>query len=81
MEIIRAVLCKVLFGYKFIEYRNAPDLNDEFGIDLAVRGERVLVGAPRDDTARPEFGAAYLFDSTTGSLLQTFLNPNPCPYR
>jgi hypothetical protein len=38
-----------------------------------------LVGAPFDDTAGPDTGAAYLFDGATGALLQTFLVPGAVP--
>ena len=54
-----------------------PGGNDEFGRSLAALGTNVLIGAPLDDTAAPDAGAAYLFDSNTGGLLQTFNNPNP----
>jgi len=36
-----------------------------------------LVGAYSDDTVVDGAGAAYLFDGSTGALLQTFLNPTP----
>jgi hypothetical protein len=50
---------------------------DQFGSSVAISGNNVLVGAPKDDTGAADAGAAYLFDGTTGSLLQTFLNPTP----
>jgi hypothetical protein len=42
----------------------------------AFGSDRVLIGAPRDNTAAPLGGAAYLF-STNGDLLTTFTNPDP----
>jgi len=48
-----------------------------FGSSVAAVGGKVLVGAPRDDTAGTDVGAAYLFDGATGTLLQTFLPPSP----
>ena len=48
-----------------------------FGESVGAMGSNPLVGADLDDTAGPDAGAAYLFDGTTGNLLQTFLNPNP----
>ena len=48
-----------------------------FGISVAAVGDNVLVGAHWDDTGAENTGAAYLFDSVTGELLQTFLNPTP----
>ena len=54
-----------------------PGTFDFFGWSLSAVGTAVVVGAPRDDTAVPDAGAAYLFDGATGTLLQTFLPPNP----
>ena len=48
-----------------------------FGDAVGAVGSNPLVGAPTDDTAGPDAGAAYLMDGTTGNLLQTFVNPNP----
>ena len=48
-----------------------------FGQSVGAMGSNPLVGADLDDTAGPDAGAAYLFDGTTGNLLQTFFNPNP----
>ena len=38
-----------------------PDAGDEFGIAIAIDGDTVLVGAPRDDENAPDSGAAYVF--------------------
>ncbi|MCI0694202.1 PKD domain-containing protein [candidate division KSB1 bacterium] len=56
-----------------------PVLSDQFGFAVAGAGNNVLVGAPFDDSGVTNAGAAYLFDGTTGGLLQTFLNPAPGP--
>ena len=53
-----------------------PEVGDGFGCVAAV-GDNILVGAPNDDTAAEDAGAAYLFDGTTGGLLRTFANPTP----
>jgi hypothetical protein len=34
---------------------------DEFGIDIALNGDTILVGAHRDDGIAPDAGAAYVF--------------------
>jgi len=52
-----------------------PADNDRFGWCVAAVGGNVLVGAPLDDTDGYNAGAAYLFDGSTGALLQTFHNP------
>jgi FG-GAP repeat protein len=49
-----------------------PGPNDLFGISIAVFGNKVLIGAPNDDTAASDAGAAYLFNGDTGQLLHTF---------
>jgi len=53
-----------------------PEAGDYFGHRVAAMGDNVLVGAYRDNTAGQYAGAVYLFDGSTGDLLQTFLNPN-----
>jgi len=52
-----------------------PEPGDQFGSAVAAAAANVLIGAPGDDTAALDTGAAYLFDAGTGTLLQTFLNP------
>jgi len=52
-----------------------PGDRDSFGSSVAGVGtDRVLIGAPHDDTGARNAGAAYLF-STSGALLTTFTNP------
>jgi hypothetical protein len=54
-----------------------PEAADYFGIGLAALGsDRVLVGAPYDDTTATNAGIVYLFH-TNGTLLTTITNPNP----
>jgi outer membrane protein assembly factor BamB len=54
-----------------------PAANDLFGTSVAISGNLVLIGAHLDDTSATDAGSAYLFDVTTGNLLQTFSNPTP----
>jgi hypothetical protein len=54
-----------------------PTASDNFGFDIALFGNRALISTINDDTAALNAGAAYLFDTTTGLLLHTFLNPTP----
>jgi hypothetical protein len=54
-----------------------PAVGDLFGYAVAAVGsDRVLIGAPLDDTGATDSGAAYLFN-TNGALLTTFTNPTP----
>ena len=39
---------------------------DLFGSSVAISGNTVIVGAPRDDTTDIDAGAAYLFDASNG---------------
>jgi len=48
---------------------------DEFGNAVAISGNSVLIGAPRDDTFGIDVGQAHLFDASTGALLRTFDDP------
>ena len=55
-----------------------PEVGDRFGQSVAGSGGDVLVGAPLKDVGGIlNAGAAYLFDGTTGDLLQTYSNPFP----
>ena len=54
-----------------------PAAYDFFGLAFATLGsDRILVGAPNDDTMATNAGAVYLFH-TNGTLLTTISNPNP----
>ncbi len=57
-----------------------PNAWDSFGSSVASVGDKVLVAAPGADAGADGTGAAYLFDSGTGELLATFLNPDPDAY-
>lgn len=56
-----------------------PQPDDYFGAAIASVGDWVLIGAPGSlgigQSNRP--GSAYLFNSVTGDLIQSFRNPNP----
>lgn len=54
-----------------------PDEVDLFGEAVALDGNRVLIGARADSSLASAAGRAYLFDASTGALLQTFENPTP----
>ncbi|MGD1717682.1 FG-GAP repeat protein, partial [Dapis sp. BLCC M172] len=49
---------------------------DLFGDSVALRDNLALIGAPEDDENGSNSGSAYLFDTTTGSLLQKFTAPD-----
>ncbi len=42
-----------------------PNTGDSFGVDLGIRGNRVIVGAQGDDAISSNSGAAYIFDAIT----------------
>ena len=48
---------------------------DGFGFDFAISGDDILIGAPQEDLFGNDAGAAYLFNATTGELMQTLSSP------
>jgi len=54
----------------------SPMVNDYFGEEVAIDGDRVLISAPlankKAETGLLAWGAVYLFQASTGKLLQTF---------
>ena len=56
---------------KIVSTDNAS--GDAFGHDVALsqNGDRLLVGAPRDDDTQTDNGAIYIFDRTNGVWTQT----------
>jgi hypothetical protein len=55
-----------------------PNLNIGDSLSAgAIEGNKVLISAPGNDTFGSNSGIVYLFDATSGSLLQTFSHPNP----
>ncbi|MCB9965201.1 MAG: FG-GAP repeat protein [Rhodospirillales bacterium] len=56
----------------------APTASDYFGYSVAVSGTTAVVGAYLDDPGGVSgAGSAYVFDTTTGTLLATLNNPDP----
>ena len=47
--------------------------SEEFGVSVSLSGNKVLIGALRILDGR--LGAGYLYDGSTGKLLQTFYDP------
>jgi len=59
-------------------FRNpTPAPHDGFGNAVAIFNGKVMVGAANDDTGATDSGSAYLFSTTSGSLLRTYTNPVP----
>jgi len=54
-----------------------PSAGEYFGWSLAFAGSRILVAAPGGDVGGPDAGAAYVFETSTGSLLYTLQKPLP----
>ncbi len=54
-----------------------PHDGDWFGASVAADGPNLLVGAPLDHVGDVSGGGAYLFDGSTGKLLQSFYKPAP----
>ena len=54
-----------------------PAVGDQFGFVGHNGWGQCVDQCAGDDTGATDAGAAYLFDGTTGVLLQTILNPSP----
>ena len=48
-----------------------------FGFSVAIDGNRVVIGASARDASGNETGRSYVFDATTGNLIQTLEDPTP----
>jgi cysteine-rich repeat protein len=48
---------------------------DGFGASVALNGDDLIVGAPGGDDGVGDAGFVYVFEASTGQLLQTFRNP------
>ncbi|NOX59839.1 MAG: hypothetical protein GXP29_13420 [Planctomycetes bacterium] len=55
----------------------SPAANDSFGASVAGLSNKIVIGAPLDDTDGPNVGSAYLADAATGAILWTVAKPNP----
>jgi len=62
--------------HAFQKPKKATFLGFNIGCVTAV-GDNIFVGAPEDDTGAKNAGAVYMYDSKTGQLQHTFLNPTP----
>lgn len=54
-----------------------PGAGDAFGIAVAIDGGVIAVGAPNDDEFATDAGAVFLFDATTGSLIEKLTGELP----
>lgn len=54
-----------------------PARGDSFGSSVAVAGNRLAVGASGKSLSGADGGVVFVFDLTTGDLLQSILNPTP----
>ncbi|MEA5510515.1 PEP-CTERM sorting domain-containing protein [Crocosphaera sp. UHCC 0190] len=66
------------FAFEFDKKLLAPDgaSSDQFGSSVSLSGNTALVGSPYDDDNGSGSGSAYLFDATTGTLLQKLTAPD-----
>ena len=60
----------------------APDSDSEdiFGVSVAIDGNHALIGASGDDDNGRKSGSAYLFDVSTGDLIQKIVAPDTNSY-
>jgi len=57
----------------------STDIDDEFGLTIALFDNNLLIGALEDDTFGPNQGIVYLVEISTGNILRTFQDPTPNP--
>lgn len=57
-----------------------PKFDDWFGGSIDEFNGNVLIGCAKDDIDAWNSGAAYLFDSSTGDILQTYRHPDPAAF-
>ena len=62
------------FDKKLLASDGAAD--DQFGLSVSLSGNRALVGSRLDNDNGTNSSSAYLFDVTTGNLLQKLLAPD-----
>lgn len=58
----------------------SPEVSDRFGIEVALAGNRLIVGAHRDDTGATDAGSVYVYDLASGTPtvpVITIANPDP----
>lgn len=69
-----ALVYNIKTGEQLYKLRgNDTVLNDHFGYSVAIDGNRAIVGARGDDSAR---GSAYVFDLSTGQQIRKLTSPN-----
>ncbi len=54
-----------------------PGINDLFGLNVALEGDYIAVGARDDDAGAVDAGTVYIYSASTGTLLHTINNPTP----
>ncbi len=57
----------------------SPRTNNAFGWSVSLSGGRAIVGAPGADRGKRDAGAAFVFDTVSGSLLRALHSPIPGP--
>lgn len=75
VPIISFFLCFGVFGQTEI-WKVTPaeiEAGDQFGSDIALTDDLIIVGAPGDDDAGEDFGAVYAFDRVTGEQVRKVL--------
>lgn len=51
-----------------------------FGTSVAIDGNQIIIGASARDAGGNEGGRSYVFDATTGDLIQTLEDPTPSSF-
>ncbi len=75
----RSFLFDAVTGSQISSFENPdPDSGDGFGLNgVAVGNELIAISAHADDGSMPNGGTVYVFDKTTGGIVNTLNSPNP----
>lgn len=74
----RAYIYDLASGLHTLTIHNpTPGTEDLFGYAVAMLGDKAIISARGDDTNGLDSGAVYIYDSISGALLKTLLNPEP----
>jgi hypothetical protein len=72
----RVYLYNIINGQLELTTINPGTALARFGQSVAIHNNRTIIGAYTDNTSSQESGRAYIYESLTGNILQTFNNPN-----
>lgn len=77
LVVVPVVALAATYGTPITINNPTPVADDRFGYSVSIDSDFFVVGAPFDNSGAVDAGFVYLYNATTGALLQTFSNPTP----